>query len=40
MVADLATNVKLSQARAQSVVNTLVNQHGIASALLAILPRV
>ena len=34
MVADLATNVKLSQARAQSVVNALVSQHGIASARL------
>ena len=32
MVADLATNVKLSQARAQSVVNALVSQHGIAGA--------
>ena len=34
MVADLATNVKLSQVRAQSVVNALVSQHGIASARL------
>lgn len=34
MVADLATNVKLSQARAQSVVNALVGEHGIASARL------
>jgi OOP family OmpA-OmpF porin len=34
MVADLATNVKLSQARAQSVVNALVSQHGIANARL------
>ncbi len=34
MAADLATNVKLSQARAQSVVNALVSQHGIASARL------
>lgn len=34
MVADLATNVKLSQARAQSVVNALVSQHGIAGARL------
>jgi OmpA-OmpF porin, OOP family len=34
MTADLATNVKLSQARAQSVVNALVSQHGIASARL------
>ena len=34
MVADLATNVKLSQARAQAVVNALVSQHGIASARL------
>lgn len=34
MVADLATNVRLSQARAQSVVNALVSQHGIASARL------
>ena len=34
MVADLATNLKLSQARAQSVVNALVSQHGIASARL------
>jgi OOP family OmpA-OmpF porin len=29
MTADLATNVKLSQARAQSVVSALVSQHGI-----------
>ncbi len=34
MVADLATNVKLSQARAQAVVNALVSQHGIAGARL------
>ena len=34
MVADLATNLKLSQARAQSVVNALVSQHGIAGARL------
>jgi outer membrane protein OmpA-like peptidoglycan-associated protein len=34
MVADLATNVKLSQARAQSVVNALVGLHGIAAARL------
>ena len=34
MVADLATNVKLSQARAQAVVNALVSQHGIASTRL------
>ena len=34
MVADLATNVKLSQSRAQSVMNALVSQHGIASARL------
>jgi len=34
MVADLATNIKLSQARAQSVVNALVSQHGIAAARL------
>lgn len=34
MVADLATNLKLSQARAQSVVNALVSQHGIAAARL------
>jgi outer membrane protein OmpA-like peptidoglycan-associated protein len=34
MVADLATNVKLSQARAQSVVNALAGQHGIAGARL------
>jgi len=32
MVADAATNVKLSQARAQAVVNALVSQHGIAVA--------
>jgi OOP family OmpA-OmpF porin len=31
MVADLATNVKLSMARAQSVVSALVGQHGIAA---------
>jgi outer membrane protein OmpA-like peptidoglycan-associated protein len=34
MLADLATNVRLSQARAQSVVNALVSQHGIAAARL------
>jgi OmpA-OmpF porin, OOP family len=34
MVADLAINVKLSQARAQAVVNALVTQHGIAAARL------
>jgi OmpA-OmpF porin, OOP family len=34
MTADLATNVKLSQARAQSVVNALVSQHGVAAARL------
>jgi len=34
MMADLATNLKLSQARAQSVVNALVNQNGIAAARL------
>ncbi len=34
MTADLATNVKLSQARAQSVVNALVSQYGIAAARL------
>jgi OmpA-OmpF porin, OOP family len=34
MVADLATNVRLSQARAQAVVNALVSQHGIAPARL------
>jgi outer membrane protein OmpA-like peptidoglycan-associated protein len=34
MVADLATNMKLSQARAQAVVNALVTQHGIAGARL------
>jgi OmpA-OmpF porin, OOP family len=34
MVADLAINVKLSQARAQSVVTALVSQHGIAAARL------
>jgi OmpA-OmpF porin, OOP family len=34
MTADLATNVKLSQARAQSVVNALVSQQGIAAARL------
>jgi outer membrane protein OmpA-like peptidoglycan-associated protein len=34
MTADLATNVKLSLARAQSVVNALVSQHGIAAARL------
>ena len=34
MVADLATNVKLSQARAQAVVNALVSQHGIVGSRL------
>jgi outer membrane protein OmpA-like peptidoglycan-associated protein len=34
MVADVATNVKLSQARAQAVVNALVTQQGIAGARL------
>jgi OmpA-OmpF porin, OOP family len=34
MVADLATNVKLSQARAQAVVSALVSRHGIASGRL------
>ena len=34
MTADLSTNLKLSQARAQSVVNALVSQHGIAAARL------
>ena len=34
ITADLATNVKLSQARAQSVVNALVSQHGLAAARL------
>lgn len=34
MVADLALNMKLSQARAQSVVNALVAKHGIAGARL------
>jgi len=34
MVADLATNVRLSQARAQAVVNALVSQHGIAGSRL------
>jgi outer membrane protein OmpA-like peptidoglycan-associated protein len=34
MVADLSANVKLSQARAQAVVNALVTKHGIASARL------
>jgi outer membrane protein OmpA-like peptidoglycan-associated protein len=34
MVADLATNIRLSQARAQAVVNALVSQHGIASTRL------
>ena len=33
-VPDLATNVKLSQARAQAVVNALVSKHGIAAARL------
>ena len=31
MTADLTTNLKLSQARAQSVVNALVSQHGVAA---------
>ena len=34
MAAGAATNVKLSQARAQAVVNALVTQHGIAGARL------
>jgi OOP family OmpA-OmpF porin len=34
MVSDLATNVKLSQARAQAVVTALVSQHSIAAARL------
>ncbi len=34
MTADLATNLKLSQARAQSVVNALVSQHGVVAARL------
>jgi OmpA-OmpF porin, OOP family len=34
MVADVGTNMKLSQARAQSVVNALVARHGIAAARL------
>jgi outer membrane protein OmpA-like peptidoglycan-associated protein len=34
MVADAATNVRLSMARAQTVVNTLIGQHGIAGARL------
>lgn len=34
MVADLATNIRLSQARAQSVVAALVNQHDIPAARL------
>ena len=34
MVADVATNVRLSQARAQAVVNALVSQHGIAGSRL------
>ena len=34
MVADLATNVNLSLARAQSVVNALVREHGIGGARL------
>jgi OmpA-OmpF porin, OOP family len=34
MVADLATNLRLSQARAQSVVSALASQHGIAAARL------
>jgi OmpA-OmpF porin, OOP family len=34
MVADVATNVKLSQARAQAVVSALVSQHGIAATRL------
>jgi outer membrane protein OmpA-like peptidoglycan-associated protein len=34
MVGDAASNVKLSQARAQSVINELVSKHGIAAARL------
>ncbi len=34
MVGDAAANVKLSQARAQSVINALVSKHGIAAARL------
>jgi OmpA-OmpF porin, OOP family len=34
MVGDAASNVKLSQARAQSVINALVSKHGIAAARL------
>jgi len=34
MTADLATNLKLSQARAQSVVTALIGQHGIAAGRL------
>jgi outer membrane protein OmpA-like peptidoglycan-associated protein len=34
MTADLAVNVKLSQARAQAVVTALTAQHGIAAARL------
>jgi outer membrane protein OmpA-like peptidoglycan-associated protein len=34
MTADLATNLKLSQARAQAVVTALVSQHGISAARL------
>jgi outer membrane protein OmpA-like peptidoglycan-associated protein len=37
MVGDAASNVKLSQARAQSVINALVTKHGIsASRLIAL----
>jgi outer membrane protein OmpA-like peptidoglycan-associated protein len=35
MVGDVAANMKLSQARAQSVVNALVSQHGVASSRLS-----
>ena len=34
MVGDAAANMKLSQARAQSVINDLVSKHGIAAARL------
>ena len=34
MVGDAASNVKLSQARAQSVVSELVSKHGIAASRL------
>jgi len=34
MVGDAAGNVKLSQARAQSVINELVSKHGIAAVRL------